>query len=315
MGRGHAEWMRDAGIETVAVCDSDPTRLEAARSELPGVRTFLDYRDLLQDPAVGLCVVILPHNLHAEVCIACSKAGRHVVVEKPMCISVAEADAMIAAASEAGTMLSVFHNRRHDGDYLAIKEAVEQGLIGDVFQIESGIGGFDRPRAWWRADKSISGSVLHDWGAHFVDWILHLVPRPVESVFGFAKSGVWPGATLENHGRAILRFDNGCSADLQISSICAAPRPKWRILGTRGSIVGEWDNTIQVKVDHQGHLASFALPAKSTDWGAYYRGIAAHLNDGAPLEVKPEEARRTIAMIEAALKSAETGVSQIPAYR
>jgi scyllo-inositol 2-dehydrogenase (NADP+) len=316
MGKGHADWMREAGIETVAVCDVDSKRLEAAKAELPGVRTYLDYRELAKDPDVDLCVIILPHNLHAESSVCFSKAGKHVVVEKPMCITVAEADAMIDAAKSAGKMLSIFHNRRHDGDYLTIKETIDQGLIGEVFHIEAGIGGYDAPRDWWRADKGISGSVLHDWGAHFIDWILHLVPQEVGAVTGFVKTGFWNKGTLEDHGHAVIRFKNGVCADLEISSLNSAPKPKWRILGTKGSITaGQWSDTIQVKVEHGGHIASFDIRCKPTDWTAYYRGIASHLTAGADLDVKAEEARRTISIIEAALRSAESGVSEVPKYR
>ena len=106
MGKAHANWMNAAGIPTVAACDVDPARMEAARTDFPGIRTYSSVKALLKDEEVGLCVVILPHNLHARVAIQCAEAGKHVVVEKPMCITVKEADAMIAAARAAGSLSS-----------------------------------------------------------------------------------------------------------------------------------------------------------------------------------------------------------------
>jgi predicted dehydrogenase len=314
MGRGHANWMNEAGMQTVAACDVDPARMEAARHDFPGIRTYAAVRDLLQEADVDLCVVILPHNVHAEVSVLCAEAGKHVVVEKPMCITVAEADAMIAAAQSSGVMLSVFHNRRHDGDFLAIREAVSGGMIGDVFQIEASGGGYGHPGSWWRADKRISGGAMYDWGAHFMDWILNLIPAKMTGVNGYFQKKVWLDATNEDHVKATVLFDNGATADLELSSINRAPKPRWRILGTTGAIVDEGGDAFAMHVGYKGHPATVRVPHKKTDWGAYYRGIVAHLTDGAELDVKPEQARRTIAVFEAAERSASSGVTETPAY-
>lgn len=314
MGRGHANWMNEAGMQTIAACDTDPARMEAARRDFPGIRTYTDVSDLLRDEEVDLCVVILPHNLHAEVSIRCAEAGKHVVVEKPMCLTVAEADAMIDAARKNGVMLSVFHNRRWDGDYLAILEAVEQGWIGDVFQIEAYRGGYGHPGTWWRSDKKISGGAMYDWGAHFMDWILHLIPAEVVGVNGYFQKRVWMDVTNEDHARATVRFANGATADLELSNLSRAPKPRWRILGTKGAIVDEGGDAFTMHVLYQNMPATVRVPYKKTDWGAYYRGIVAHLQEGAELQVKPEEARRIIAIFEAAERSAESGVTEKPAY-
>jgi len=314
MGRGHANWMNEAGMQTAAACDLDPARMEAARRDFPGIRTYTDVAALLRDKEVDLCVVILPHNVHAEVSIQCAEAGKHVVVEKPMCISVAEADAMIAAARASDVMLTVFHNRRHDGDFLAIKEVVTGGLIGDVFQIEAGGGGYGHPGKWWRADKRISGGAMYDWGAHFMDWILNLLPAKMTGVNGYFQKRVWLDATNEDHVRATVRFDNGATADLELSHLNRAPRPRWRILGTKGAIVDEGGDAFTMHVGYEGHAATVRVPYKKTDWGAYYRDIVAHLTQGAELDVKPEQARRTIAVFEAAERSASSGVTETPAY-
>lgn len=314
MGKAHADWMKAAGIETIAACDIDPARLEAAKKEIPGVQTYADYKELLENPEIDLCVNILPHNLHGSVCVDCSNAGKHVVVEKPMCITVAEADAMIDAAKKNDKMLSVFHNRRWDADFLTIKKTIDEGLIGEVFHIEASIGGYAKPGTWWRSSKEISGGALYDWGAHFLDWILNLVPSEVVGVTGFFKTGFWPGVTNEDHTQAIVRFANGCMADLQVSSLNSAPKPKWRILGTKGSIVGDWGDSITVNVEHNGYIATFQRRNEPSDWAKYYKNIYEHLTAGVELAVKPEESRRTIAIIEAAERSSKSGKTETPAY-
>ncbi len=317
MGKGHANWINAApGMETVAACDLDPVRMEAAKVDFPGIRTYTSVDALLKDDEVELCVVILPHNVHSEVAVKCSNAGKHVVVEKPMCITTTQATAMIEAAKKAGKMLTIFHNRRQDGDYLAIKEVINKGMIGEVFQIEACGGGYDRPGAWWRSNKEISGGAMYDWGAHFIDWMLNLIPSEIENVTGFFQKKVWHHVTNEDHTHAIIRFKNGASADLQISSLARAPKPRWRILRTKGGILedGSVKNGFRLYTEVDGVVISGEVRNKDTDWAAYYRNISEHLHKGADLDVKPEEARRVIAVLEAAGKSAKSGISEKPAY-
>lgn len=314
MGKAHAGWMNAAGMQTVAACDMDRKRMDAAAADYPGIRTYTDVKELLNDKEVDLCVVILPHNLHAEVAVQCAQAGKHVIVEKPMCITVAQADAMIAAAQKAGVMLSVFHNRRHDGDYLAIKEVIEKGVLGEVFHIEAYGGGYGHPGTWWRADKKISGGAMYDWGAHFLDWILNLVPSKVKGVNGFFQKRVWMDATNEDFTKAILRFENGCAAELEIGNLSAVGKPRWRILGTKGGLIDEGHEQFMVKTQMDGYSAALSVPYKKTDWQAYYNDIAAHLTTSAELDVKPEQARRVIAVLNAAEMSAKTGETVKPAY-
>lgn len=314
MGKAHASWMNAAGIQTVAACDVDPARMESAAQDYPGIRTYTDIDALLADKGVDLCVVILPHNLHADVAVKCSQAGKHVIVEKPMCITVAEADRMIDAANAAGKMLSIFHNRRHDGDFLAIKEIIDRGVIGDVFSIEATGAGYGHPGTWWRANKQISGGAMYDWGAHFIDWILNLVPSTVTGVDGYFQKRVWNDVSNEDHTQATIRFANGCNADLMISSICRAPRPRWRILGTLGAIVDESRGDFTVYTEHQGYQATLTVKYKPTDWQAYYNDIYKHLAEGAELDVKAEQARRIISILEAAERSSKSGKTETPAY-
>jgi predicted dehydrogenase len=185
MGRAHAEYITQTdGLELTAVCDLDPTRTGAAKEDFAHISTYNDVAQMLAAPDVDLAVIVLPHNLHAPVSIQCSQAGKHVIVEKPMCVTVEEATQMIEASRAAGKMLSVFHNRRQDADYRTLRElVVEKKIIGDVFKIEVWSGGFHKQNPnWWRSSKEISGGYFYDWGAHFLDWLLGLVPgQKIES--------------------------------------------------------------------------------------------------------------------------------------
>jgi len=308
MGKAHANWINGVeGMCTVAVADPDLARLEAAKQELPGVQTFKSMDELLKKSDANLVVIITPHNTHAPLAVKALRAGRHVVLEKPMCITTAEATRMIEAANENKVTCTVFHNRRHDGDYLAIKETMEKGTIGEVFRIEAFGGGYGHPGKWWRADKKISGGAMYDWGAHFVDWILNLNPKKIVNVTGFFQKRQWMDATNEDETEAVIRFENGSVASLQITHLAAVGKPRWRILGTKGGILDEGGGSFKVKSWYEGVMWETQVRYKNTDWADYYRNLGKHLLEGAPLEVTPESARRVIGVIEAAEKSSKLG--------
>lgn len=313
MGKGHAGWINATeGMETVAVCDADPKRLEVARSEVPGLKGyFTDVGELLAMRELDLVVVILPHNLHASMAVRCMEAGKHVVVEKPFCITVEEATRMVDTARKTGRTLSVFHNRRWDGDYVTIKDIVRRGLIGEIFHIESFIGGYHHPGFWWRSDKEVSGGVMHDWGAHFIDWVLNLVPSRIKQVTGDFQKRVWHAVTNDDHGQAYIRFENGVTADVMISTIAASRRPHWRILGTKGSIEKRAGEELEVASLAQGILQESRIKVTLPGYGTteFYRNVADHILFGDELAVKPEEARRVIAVIDAAQRSSASGAS------
>jgi len=318
MGRGHLTGMREAGITPAAVCDIDPLRLDAALLDFPGIAVFPDADALLRDGDVNLITLVTPHDTHAPLAIQAMEAGKSVICEKPMCLTAQEATDMIAASHANGVMLSVYHNRRHDGDFQALKEAiVEKQLIGDVFSIQAGFAGYGHPGHWWRSDKAISGGAFFDWGAHFLDWILNLMPgRKVENVSGYFHKRVWHDVTNEDHVQAVLRFDDGAHADLSFSQIASLPMPRWRIQGTKGGILD--DGTVKDGMKLFTHLEGIKMQGelrnKSSQWDKYYKDIYAHLAHGAPLDVTPEQSRRVIAVIEAAEKSSKSGQAEPVPY-
>ncbi len=328
-GHMHAAWIDAApDLDLVAICDVDPERRKAAEEDFPGVRTYADVDDLLASD-VELVSIVTPHFTHAPLAIRAAQAGKHVVVEKAMCLTVDEATAMIEAAKAAGTMLAVHHNRRHDGNFRAIKELVHSGRIGDVFHIELTAGGYGYPPHGWYTEKAKSGGAFYFWGPHAIDWVLDLVRRPMAGVTGFYHKLVWMDMDCEDQVRAIIRFDNGCVADVCHSHIAAAGKPLWRILGTKGAIVdtgrggnaeyekkicGPPGGSLTLYELQDGKMAATEAPYKESDWNVYWRDVGDHLLRGGPAPVSGEDGRRTIAVFEAAERSAQTGVTEPVAY-
>lgn len=320
------------GLHYSIVCDRNEARLQSAQEAFPGVSTCVELTQVAEDPTIDIVIVSTPPNTHAAISMQMLQAGKHVVTEKPFCITTAEADAMIALARERQRMLTIYQCRRWDPDYLAIQQVLTQNIIGPVFHLETFIGGYAHPCDYWHSHEPVSGGVFYDWGSHYLDWILNLIPDPVVSVRGVEHKRVWHDVTNADQSSVYLRFAGGQEAEFMHSDIAAAMKPKWYILGERGAIVGDWrQETIKTRrwsgdlieqrlapsealpalrvitrevgdIIHEQHLSLLPAPLY-----AFHRNIADHLHMGEPLAVPPEEARRNIAVMEAAKRSAAHG--------
>jgi scyllo-inositol 2-dehydrogenase (NADP+) len=317
-----------AGLDLAAVCDPVAARVEAARAYAPDVRGSAGAADLLADDGVDLVVVSTPPNTHADQVLRALEAGKHVVVEKPFCLTVAEADRQIAAARDAGLVLAVYQNRRWDRDYLALKAAVRAGRLGEVFHVETFVGGFDHPCNFWHSDAEISGGAIYDWGSHYLDWVLDLLPQQVEWVSATAHKRVWHDVTNADHTRVLLHFTDGVEAEFTSSDVAAARKPKFYVLGTGGAVVGDWQQERIVTRSPIGLVAEdrfavsdapaaltllgpdgarTALPNAAPPTQPFHRELADALLSGWPMSVTPEGSRRNIAVMSAAIRSAADG--------
>jgi len=316
IARAHAESVTaTAGLSVAAVCDVSDERRQAAEREL-SVRTHARVEDLLDDPEVGLVIVGTPPSIHADAVVAALDSGKHVVCEKPFAIHVHDVDRMIDTAAARGRVLTVYQSRRWDPDYLALREVVRSGRIGEAFYMESFIGGYSHPCDYWHSHEPISGGTIYDWGSHYFDWILQLFPDSVRTVSANAHKRVWHDVTNADQVRVDLTFAGGAQATFLQSDIAAATKPKWYVLGTRGSVVGEWqaeavpaDFPARVKVftPSDGGSHEELLHLSAPDDHGFYRNLADHLAWGEPLAVTPNEARRTVAVMEAATHSIARG--------
>jgi predicted dehydrogenase len=311
------------------VCDIDPERLKAAKDEFPHLEIYASVTELLSKSDIDMVSIVTPHHTHAPIALECIRAGKHVVVDKAMCLNVTEATSMIEEAEKNHVMLAVFHARRHDGNFRAIKEAAHSGLIGDVFHVELTAGGYRRPRNWWYSRKALSGGAFYYWGPHAVDWVLDLVRDRVLGVTGFYHKLVWNDFDIEDQVRAIMLFENGTVADVTYSHIAALGKPLWRILGTKGAIIdtgsggnkgyqeqitGPSAGSFQMTTIQDGQHKKTSVPYKDSDWLTYYIKVAEHLLQGGPVPVTGEDGRRTIAVFEAAERSSRTGKTEPVEY-
>ena len=316
------------GLELGAVCDTNPARVEAARSLASDLTSYADAVDLFAADDIDLVVVSTPPNTHADWALRAIDAGKHVVVEKPFCITTAEADEMLAAAESTGRLLTVYQNRRWDADYLALRRLVRDGAIGKVFHYESFVGGYAHPCNYWHSDDEVSGGAIYDWGSHYLDWLLDLLPQDIAHVTAATHKRRWHDVTNADHTRVSVRFGDGVEAEFVHSDLAAAMKPKWYVLGTDGAIVGNWRDERVLRRDATGALvedrpAAADFPASLTvhhpDGSvtsvavppapryAFHRELADRLVTGAPMSVTAAGSRRNIAVMEAAVTSAREG--------
>ncbi len=313
------------GLQLYAIATRDPERRARASAE-QGVKTFATLDEMLEDPEVQLVIIATPHDTHKELAVKALRAGRHVVVDKVMCLTTAEADEMIAEARRNQRMLSVFQNRRWDGDYLTVKKAIETGLLGRPLVFETAVMRYGQPRGW-RAVRAQMGGILFDWGAHLVDQALLLVPSKVVSVTGFSQFEQ-PDTDIESYARCQIRFENGVLYSVEVSNLAHLGKPRWLVLGDKGALVkegldpqeaamnrGEIEKAredpayyARVRASLAGQTCDMVLTTLQGDWRKYYQNIANHLLQGEELAVKPEEVRRAVAVLEASKQSAETGL-------
>ncbi len=321
MGRSHLNEMKRAGMTPVAVADVDAARLKVAEEDFPGIQTYSSAAAMLRKSDANLVTLITPHNTHAKLAVQCLDAGRHVVSEKPLAITTAECDRMIAAAKKSRLVVSTYHNRHWDGCILNAVKKIGSGLIGDVIRIEAHMGRWGKPRDWWRSSKSISGGILYDWGVHLLEYSLQLIDAQIAEVSGHAHKGFWAPKTAwkadtnEDEGFAVIRFRSGQWLTLCVSSIDSNPKAgQLEITGTKGSYVfegGRWTATT-----HKGGdtvVTSGANPA-SEGW-RFYQNVADHMVKGEKLVITAEWARRPIHILDLANQSVKKGVAIKAKYK
>lgn len=324
----HAAIQAVEGLALAGVCDANPARLAAARMRAPDVTGYRDGTALLAADDIDLVVVSTPPNTHAQWVLRALEAGKSVVVEKPFCHTVVEADRQIVAAREQGLTLAVYQNRRWDADYLALARVVRSGAIGEVFHYESFVGGYGHPCNYWHSDEAVSGGAIYDWGSHYLDWLLDLLPGPIEQVSAATHKRVWHDVTNADHSRVTVRFADGAEGEFVHSDLAAAMKPKWYVLGTTGAIVGSWRQESVLARSGVGTLVEDPLAAAESparlslhrpDGSVtalavppppafpFHRELADQVLSGVPMSITLAGSRRTVGVLEAATQSARQG--------
>lgn len=315
------------GLELAAVSSSDAGKVQAA---LPEVDVVSKPQALFARDDIDLVVIPTPNETHFPLAKAALAADKHVVLDKPFTVSVSEARLLKTQADENELLLSVFHNRRWDSDFLTLRSLLEEGTLGRVVSLESRFDRF-RPevRDRWREQPKPGGGIWYDLGPHLLDQACELFGMPRAILLDLANRR--EGARIDDDFVCLLDYD-GLRVELKASALVASPTPRFAVHGTRGSYVkygldpqedrlkaGEmpapqWGKdsrhgTLTLR-DGEGEGASLVSREQPTlpgDYLAYYRGIVDALYGEGTNPVESEDALAVMSLIEAGLDSQRQG--------
>lgn len=322
-----------AGLRLTTIVTSDAERRAQARRDFPDARIVARAEELWSGAGdLDLVVVATPNRTHAPLARAAIEAGIAVAVDKPFATSAAEGRAIAAEARRRGVLLTVFQNRRWDGDFLTVQRLVRQGALGTPIVLESS---FERwrpePRGGWkdRADPGDATGVLFDLGSHLIDQALVLL-GPVRTVYAELRC-VRAGSAVVDDAFVALVHAAGARSHLHASLVTAQPGPRFRVLGTAGAYVKHGLDPQEERLragarpssgwgeeppDRWGAVgAGERVERVATEPGAYpafYGMLATAIRSGGPLPVDPADSITGLEIIGAAMRSsAEQRVIEI----
>jgi len=247
--------------QIVAACDIDASRLEKMAKRYPGCKTYLKYGDMLKDKNVEMVAVAVRSPEHTEYALDALKAGKYVFLEKPIALNYADAKRLVAAAKKYPGKLYCRHNRRLEQSFMHVREIIDSGILGDVFEIRNSVHGYQR-RDDWQAIIDCGGGQLNNWGPHLIDHALQLLDAPVAEIWSDLKKVTAVG-DAEDHVRIILKGTNGRLCEVEISGGVALPGPTYVVHGTRGSLICEGDDIKLKYLDPKQKLAKISAQRES----------------------------------------------------
>lgn len=313
----------------VMVAEPKPERAEAIHKILgPDVSIVKDYQEVLDSDDIDAVDIILPHHLHMPAAVAAAKAGKPVIVEKVMARNIWECDRMIEACDKAGVSLTVSHDRRYHGEWMALKEIVDSGILGEIFfwKLDHNQNVVFPENSWVRTRDGIGGGAIMSCLTHQID-ALRWYGGEVESVNCMTR--IMPqrmeGETL---GVVVGKMASGALAELSINwwtrshqganslwyemvQVCGTKAEAYRMSG-RGTFVKLHDESNSEAIDRYGEeaLQDF-VKVEYGDWSGHERCIAEWVKslrgEESNIVTSGRECRGTVEAAEAAYRSVETG--------
>ncbi len=314
-------------LELTAIVTRNQNAVQWIHNTYPYTKIVSDADTLLADEEIELVIIATPNTFHGELAKKALLANKHVVVEKPFTITTQEADELIDLAREQQKILSVYHNRRWDSDFLTVKRVIEGQLLGNLVEYEAH---FDRFRNKlkgnaWREENRPGSGILYDLGSHLIDQALTLfgLPQEISADLGIQRAG----AKVDDHFELIFYYPS-LKVTLKAGCLVREPLPRFILLGDMGSFV-KYGMDVQEAALKEGltpkTLNPWGIEPKEI-WGilnteikgvhfrgqvesrpgnyeAYYSNIYEAVRGRESLVVKPQEARNVIRIIELAIES------------
>jgi scyllo-inositol 2-dehydrogenase (NADP+) len=290
----------------------------------PQAKVYQDYDALLADPTIELVVITTPNQMHYPMAKAAILAGKHVTIEKPFVVDAAQGEHLIDLAKQHGVVLSVYHNRRFDGDFKTVKALIESGKLGDVHTFESSYNRY-RPevKTRWKESDDAGSGIWYDLGSHLVDQALQLFGLPT-SVYGSLRAQRVNAKAVDQF-LVILQYPQ---LDVLLRGDCLSTEagPRFTIKGTKGHFIKHGfdpqESALQQGLTpeknwgieeprYHGTLTneneeSSKVATENGSYPEYYQQLATHIRNKADTPVSAIDALNVIRVIQAAEESAAT---------
>lgn len=325
-GAWHAGWAQKSDVvELAGIFDISEKRVNAAKAL--GIRTYASRAELLADGSIDIVLCATPNDVHKEIVLDALRAGKNVICEKPVALSVADFDEMCAAAKAAGKLFTVHQNRRWDVDFLAIRSLILSGEIGEVINIESRVHGSRGIPSDWRCHKPQGGGMILDWGVHLIDQMLRLIPETVTGVY--CETDHITTDEVDDGFHLHLTFESGKRATVEVGTYNFLPLPRFYMQCKNGSaLIEDWQKKCKVaklKAWNEKEVLpvqtaagitktmaprdeitidSYEIERPVSDVHDFYRNVCLAVDKKAEQAIKLDEVRRVLCVMEAAFRSA-----------
>jgi scyllo-inositol 2-dehydrogenase (NADP+) len=299
---------------------------DSAAQVYPDTRIVRNIDELLAIDSIRLIVIASPNQTHFPFAKRCLEAGREVVVDKPFTTTVAEAAELLKLAEKLGRVLTVYHNRRFDADFQALRETVAAGDLGRIIRFESTYDRFRPARkpGAWREQPGPGSGVLFDLAPHLIDQAMILLGKPTAITADIRTER--PGFSTDDAFDLLLHYPEGARALLRATMMSAAPRPRLVVLGEKGSylkrefdplepnlrngqipsgpswVVEREENWGELTLVENGNVSVRKVPSIG-DWREFYANVRDAILGKAPLLVTPQQALDVMVALDLALES------------
>ncbi len=312
-------------IGSMLITAISSSKASAVKVSHPSVAIFNSAQELITSGSVDLVIITAPNQFHFPLAKLCLESGVHVVVEKPMVTTKKEAEELVLLAKKSALVLSVFHNRRWDGDFLTVQKLLKDKVLGELKLFESHFDRF-RPtvRQRWREEPGPAAGIWYDLGSHLVDQAISLFGMP--NALTARCLPLREDSKTTDYFHVQLHYEN-FEAVLHASSFSAAPNCRFRLEGSRGCFVkygldpqeahlksGVMPDKLEYGVENKDAYGSLYTESSvdliETEVGCYqhyYQELANSIISGGNNPVSPVEAVRVMKLLELAEESSKCG--------
>ena len=325
MGKGHLKGAIACGAEIGKICDPREDWMASVAKEL-GVdesKCCTDYKEVLADPNINTVIIATPDQLHKNMCEEAVAAGKHVMCEKPLALTRADVEAIVAAANKSEKKFMVGQICRFTPGFLKAKEIIDSGVIGEVYFVESEyahdyVKMFTKPGNW-RADPDRNGVV--GGGCHAVDLVRWYLGDPCE-VFAYGTHKALENVPYDDANVAIMKFPNGAMGKVFVSTGCKRDYTMRTVIyGTKGTII--CDNTspyIQLfKLEGEEltvakHPEQIRVNINNHNAQGEFEVFSKHILEDTPVKMDAIQGAKTVEVCFAIIESTKTGKPVVPNY-